>query len=560
MRNIMRSLIKLECYWFTTFLLGVLTSVIYQVIGENRTLVSFLPSLWQYLTKFYLPVALIILLFCLFLWVVTPLQLFVYYHIWINHIFHTLKKLKCSPHTILKYIGRGFLRRFFNEYFDTLILHSFREQDVSGRKRHEPVFVRREHLMKKNYWPNWAFAITLLLNTLMLHRYHTHQGELRFRLEVDLRDQLYGIYNTAGKGFLGDTFLDLAFRNRSIGESRRIENFLRYGLHQDDLRIDAAETPFRWSSGGMLPIAHLEGRDWYVLYFRDIEPVGLNISNGGSETENEVKDPSGLIYREFSEELVLLSREPVPGDPLSTRQKIFHFPFPLPSYVYPQIVNNEFAERHRRMREEQDDLNIDFVRGPAINPIRTPFEVQVKYHSESRNVAVNTIENVIFNINPTEFGIEVLLVSRFDMTNNDYLIDGEISEIGSILVRRPVILLSCDYIREVFKSRNSLGIDMKERPYLDCKDLGRIPFGEYKIFDKDIEFRRRRLELLERDARSRDLSEARTHWQWLERYEELFMKIKEQKCDITSKDHSPLTILCPVAWKTIETMCCYNLL
>lgn len=560
MRSIMRSLIKLECYWFTTFLLGVLTSVIYQVIGENRTLDSFLPSLWQYLTRFYLPVALIILLVCLFQCVATPPQLFVYYHIWISHVFPTLKKLKCSPHTILKHIGRGFLQRFFNEYFDTLILNSFREQDVSGRKRHEPVFVRREHLMKKNHWPNWAFAIILLLNTLVLHRCHTDQGELQFRLEVDLRDQLYGIYNNAGKRFLGDTFLDPVFRKRSIGESKRIEKFLRYGLDQDALRIDAAEMPFRWASGGMLPIAHLEGRDWYVLYFRDIEPVGLNISNGGSETENEIKNPAELIYREFSEELVLLSREPVPGDPLPTRQKIFHFSIPLPTYIPPQIVNNEFAERHRQMREEQDGLNIDFVTGPAINPISTPFEVQVKYHNESRNIAINTIESVIFNINPAEFGIEVLVVSRFNMSNNDYLIDGEISEIGSILVRRPVILLSCDYIQEVFRNKNSLGINMKERPYLDCKDLGRIPFGEYIIFDRDIEFRRRRLELLERDARSRNLNEARTHREWLRKYEELFKKIKEQKCDITSKDHSPLTILCPVAWKTIETMCYYNLL
>lgn len=590
-KSINKLFLNLQYLLFTFFLAGVVIDVIYQVIGENKILDTVLPSLLRYFVKFYLPLALIILLIHCFFLVVKPLQLFVYYHIWIKHIFATLKRFTQSSPTgsfthspLVTFrckVGHWFLDKFFNEFFDTLILNSFCKQKVffgkldqnfSSRQeistsseehspaiqrmslRKEPVLVHKDHLMEKNYWPNWAFTAILLFNELTLHRYLIEQETSKFRLEVDLHNQCYGIYNTAGKTFLNDAFLNEEFKSRCINESKRIENFLKSRTSQNILKINAREMPFRWASGGMLPIAHLEGRYWYVLYFRDIEPVGLNIANGASETNEEYKNLHTLIYREFSEELVLLDREPDLDDTFPIVQKVFQFPFFSPDSP---IINKEFNKKHRQLRREHDNLTIELENGPEIRPIYTPFEVGITNHNVNLQDAV---KNVIFNINPTEFGIEVLLVSRFNMRKEDYLMDGEIWEMGPALIRQPVILLSYDYVRKVFEKTGSLGTYVETRPHLNCKDLGRIPAGEYKIFDKDIEFRKRRLEFLEKNNRTSKSKEAKRYRMWFEQYYELFMKVRKSKCDITNVEHSPLTIMCPVTWKSLETICYYNLL
>ncbi|MBU7028650.1 MAG: hypothetical protein HXS48_17070 [Theionarchaea archaeon] len=558
MRGI-NKVIKLQFLWVTVFFLGVIIDVIYQIIGEND-LSSVLPSLMQYFTRICIPVSLIILLVHCSLLVITPFHLFVYYHVWIKHIFATLKKCAQSPHSF-KYIGSWVLSTFFNEYFDTLILNSFCEQEVSGKDipENQPVFIRRTHLTEKDYWPHWTFAIMLLFNKVTIRRSHAAY-EVRFCLEVDLRNQSYGIYNTEGKKFLNNTFLNNEFRRQCIEEAERIENFLKSGPPHK-LVIDAKKMPLRWASGGVLPIVYLEGRYWYVLYFRDAEPIGLNMANGASDAPEEFKDLRSLIYREFSEELVLLSREPHVGDVLPVTHRVVQFPDPLPQYIYPKIMKKEFAKPHRQLRREHDDMTIELGDGPIIKPVRTPFEVEITYYDANlRDTSSMTIENVIFNINPTEFGIEVLSVSYFNMKEEEYLMDGEISGRGPALIRRPVMLVSCDYLQEVYNEMGSLGTDMEERPHMNCKDLGEIPFGEYKIYDRDIEFRKRRLTLLQRTAETKNSAEAKRYQGWLNKYEPLFTAIRELSCDITSKDHSPLTVLLPATWKTIETICYYNLL
>lgn len=82
----------------------------------------------------------------------------------------------------------------------------------------------------------------------------------------------------------------------------------------------------------------------------------------------------------------------------------------------------------------------------------------------------------------------------------------------------------------------------------------------YKVFDKDFTFCRRRLETLERNNETKESPEAKRHRMWLRNYEQLFKKIGSSNCDITSDGHSPLTVLCPVTWKTLETICYYKLL
>lgn len=397
---------------------------------------------------------------------------------------------------------------------------------------------------------------------MIIQRYHARHGEIKYRLKVDLRNQSHGIYNNAGKLFLKYIFLNDEFESRCLEKSKEIEDFLKSKTSQEDiLPIDAKGMPFRWASGGILPIALWKGRYWYVLYFRDIEPVGWNIANGASETKEEYKNLYSLIYREFSEELVLLSRKPSLSDQLPITQKIFRFPSPLPEEISRRIINKEFAQKHSQLREEHDGLVIQFEDGPEIKSINTPFEVEVVYHDANlRDTLSSYVPDVIFNVNPTEFGIEVLLVSYFEMDEEEYLMDGEIWEMGPALVRQPIMLLSCDYVQRIFNKTGSLGTYVEEAPYLNCKYLEKIPNNEYKIFDKDVEFRQRRLELLEKDSKTKGLPEVERYRAWLENYGKLFRMVKESKCDITDDKHRPLVTLCPVTWKTLEMICHYNLL
>ena len=210
-KSINRSFIKLQSWWFSIFLIGVIAGALYQVIGGSQSMNSVMFSLWQYVKIFYLPGALIILLFhCLFLMII-PLQLYFYYYIWIKRIYGTLKRWVQFPYSNFKgRLAHWLLCRFFNDYCDTLILRSFflkecplpkeysnKVQEISFENR--PILIHREHLLEKSFWPKWAFATVLLFNKLIIQRYHARHGEIKYRLKVDLRNQSHGIYNNAGK-------------------------------------------------------------------------------------------------------------------------------------------------------------------------------------------------------------------------------------------------------------------------------------------------------------------------------------------------------------------------
>ena len=69
-------------------------------------------------------------------------------------------------------------------------------------------------------------------------------------------------------------------------------------------RVDCSKWPLRYANGGVLPIVHLEGKDYFLLFYRDIFPIGWNIANGASDDEDEWVDPGRIIHREFAEEVL----------------------------------------------------------------------------------------------------------------------------------------------------------------------------------------------------------------------------------------------------------------
>lgn len=63
--------------------------------------------------------------------------------------------------------------------------------------------------------------------------------------------------------------------------------------------------PLRHANGGVLPIVRYKNKEYFCLFLRTIFPEGWNIANGGSNNAEELYRPDLVIYREFSEELII---------------------------------------------------------------------------------------------------------------------------------------------------------------------------------------------------------------------------------------------------------------
>lgn len=632
--------LSLEVTIFTIFIPGVVVSILFLISGQQFLV---------YILTIYLPIAFGASVVYLLYLKVQKFQLYLYYNVWIKYIF--------------KILGH-------RDYYNSLIRDSWsKPTHTEGHgsytiwlkgKSHEnkPDFVRRVHLMAKNFWPNWAFSALVLFNEVKIT---CDQGK-NFCLEVDLRDQSYGIYNNAGKEFLKKTFLGNDERVDIFdNEAKRIENCLNGDKTEKTHEINCQDTPLRWASGGVLPIACREGKYYYVLFFRGIQPEGWNVANGASETEDEYINLHSLMVREFSEELMLLKRKPQINEKSIIKQISFKFPCPimeeLPDEVRNNIRSESFIEKHRKLREAHDNLTIKPIQGPRLGLIKTPFEIKIRYYDSTLEKCVERkIEDVIFSINLSEFGIESISLYWFKMGAEDYPIFGEIWEVADCLLREPVLLLSCDYVQKVFDDNGgTLGEQVKNKtddPYSDCKCLERIPSNEYQIFDIDIEFRKRRkdsitegkveflfnvdlsfqseldngnsisenlkenlmkkfknkgillsqkatisiekegsiwlitnkdeknkkgkkkdkhLFLIKKEEYELNIYKFSTtnierefdlHRRWLEKFGDLFEELQKEGCDIEKENnkHRPACMLCPVTWKTIETVCKYNIL
>lgn len=572
-KGINRFFLKLQAYIFSLFILSTLISILYQIVGLHLDWGSIAPQFWAYVKTIYFPIALAVLISHLLILKVKQLHLYLFYNVWLKRIFKSLKYLASqSSKEYVRKFSNWILNSSFNYYYDSLILDSWSLLPRIDRYptwlqeksyKNKPVFIRREDLMTKNFWPNWAFSIVVLFNELKIVRYQN-----KFRLEVDLRNQSYGIYNNAGKVFMANKFLKEGQINTFIRKTKEIENFLKGTVSGTKLVINAIDTPMRWASGGVLPIAYWREKYWYVLFFRGINPVGWNVANGASETKEEYKNLHSLMLREFFEELILLNREPQIDDSSPLVQKIFRVSDQifddLPDKIKDKIRSKKFIEQHDNLRKNHDSLTIFHTEGPTLEPIRTPFELQITYHSENlKEYFTKNIKDVIFSLNPVEFGIESISLYAFKMDKDDYPIFGEIWEVADCLLREPVLLLSCDYLQEVFEKNNGiLGEHIMESPYLDCKSLERIPRDKYYIFDKDIEFKKRRRDLITKgEVHTYETKvELELHKRWLEEYENLFEGLQKEKCAIEKNEYLPLSMLCPVTWKTLELVCKYNIL
>lgn len=435
---------------------------------------------------------------------------------------------------------KDFPEQFKKHPNSSLVKESIRF-NINNYQEESPLFVPKPHLKSNYRWKNQAFSIlTLLKNPLRIEQF-LMEGKPHFQLQVDLNGEDFGIYNNRGKRFLSEYFKNelSSISRKMIAQS--FEDFISkpHNLNQIEKRFP----PFRWASGGALPIANFKGKDWVVLSFRDIEPIGWNIPNGASENVEEHSLLNKIIYREFAEEVSLFSSNPYEEGNYFPIQKRFY----KADWVQQDpLRSEEFYQKQHALRMEHDQLHLSFTDSVQdrvkVRSSETPFSVKV---------GKDTFEDVIFSINPHEFGIEVIRVLKFYMNNTDYILDGEMHESEKFLLRRPVMLLSLDYLKEIFDANQSLGDKIDSKTCFDGKALENIPKDCFHIFNADLQAKKKRMNEINKYTSK----EKSFYSNWLDQYEKPFSKIVNEKdesiADITS-DINPLNFLCPVSWKSIE--------
>ena len=288
--------------------------------------------------------------------------------------------------------------------------------------QYDEKYVRPSHLAENHF-------LELLLTRFSMRR--AGQGT---ELQVRFDDHTPAITQRQAKHAVLGSIKD--FHARSAALQKQLDAFL---IDQEGDRFthpssdDDIAFPFRYASGGTLPILRLGEEEYYCLFYRDIFPVGWNIANGGSDSREELLNPVETIRRELREELIILDLHQgiryVFKDDYGKRLDRPEFD------VARRIWQKRFKHLDFENFEERE-IPVKFLEGPD--------SLKIAYAER-----VHQVNGCFLNINALDFGIEIDRVGRLHLDKEVILCDGEI--IGDHLVNRPVGLFQVDRLNQMFE-------------------------------------------------------------------------------------------------------------
>jgi hypothetical protein len=246
-------------------------------------------------------------------------------------------------------------------------------------------------------------------------------------LEVEFNRNTLAIWSNITKGEIKNCIPD--FDKRAKKYQEEIEKFV-FGKPDKPYKFsDNRDFPFRYISGGTLPILKIGGRSYYCLFYREIFPIGWNIANGGADTFHELLHPMDVVRRELGEELLIVNPNP------KKRQR----------YVFEwdtgELVDwPGFSVVRKLFHKEYPDLNL-----AACEELKTKVEwsegpdtIWVSCKDEEPHLEMGCF----VNINATDFGIEIDRIARISIYKEAVIFDGEVS--GNSSVGAPIGLFPVD--------------------------------------------------------------------------------------------------------------------
>lgn len=178
----------------------------------------------------------------------------------------------------------------------------------------------------------------------------------------------------------------------------------------------------------------------------------------------------------------------------------------------------------------------------------TQFMVSVKSKAAKHPVETS---NVIYSVNPQERGIEVIWICKFDLQENEVILDGEYDLAKNFLLRQPAVLVDMDFLKNVYRQNRGLGVLSDSKDAQGGKVMPIIPPEAIHVFDTDIHLRKPRLKFLQEMLMKDNLAENYEYKRisdWLNGYETAFSEWQQGVTD------ERLRTLCPVSWKTLEVL------
>jgi hypothetical protein len=244
--------------------------------------------------------------------------------------------------------------------------------------------------------------LQVVLSSFELHR-RRHGRRLQIELPVDPQTIIAGT---------GKRCIEHEARSGQAPGVRDLERQLAEFEQNANLlgcRFECADWPMRFANGGVLPVIQLDGRDYFLMFYRDIFPIGWNIANGASDNTDEWLDPTRIIQREFGEELLLC-------DPTARRLFIYDPPGPArPVGFHEDAIQAWSRKRPDLAGYERVPMPLKWIDGP--DSVRVTFRDRV-----------HECDGVFLSVTPADHGIEVDRVALIRLSGDVRFLDGEIVE------------------------------------------------------------------------------------------------------------------------------------
>ena len=254
------------------------------------------------------------------------------------------------------------------------------------------------------------------------------------KLSLDFSDASLTIWGDAGKREVLAMIPDFDRRSREI--QRELEGLIHRGQPRR-YRHDDPAFPFRYASGGALPLVRYRGSEYYCFFYRDIFPLGWNIANGGSDSRYELLAPEFTIERELREEIMAVD----------TKRRLWYVlqaypqePMDMPEFKLARRLWQEYIGKHDIAGFDRQPVPLKWLDGPDTLEVR------------DRESLARTVSGVFLNVNATDFGIEVDRVAHIALDDDVRLLDGEINRM-TIIDRLIGLFPVADVLRRLRKGR-----------------------------------------------------------------------------------------------------------
>lgn len=238
----------------------------------------------------------------------------------------------------------------------------------------------------------------------VLTEFELHREEHGRHLRLNLPDDPLTIVRGEGKREIESQSRTngapgAALLQQRLSEFETNPNLLAY-------RFDCSDWPMRFANGGVLPVIHLDGRDYFLMFYRDIFPIGWNIANGASDNTEEWLDPTRIIQREFGEELLMC-------DPVARRIFIHDPPGPARPVGFHEDAIRAWTKKWPELEQfELVPMPLKWIDGPD--------SVRVRFRDREENS-----KGVFLSVTPPDHGIEVDRVALVRLSGDIRFLDGE---------------------------------------------------------------------------------------------------------------------------------------